>query len=151
MGPPREPDNMIMYEDYTWVPVHFINANRSTLSRWTSEPGLKHLDSRCPKRANNYDCNLFRHQSLQSNIPEGIAHLKIECEHIEFHLYPGEGFPHGIFHPCRLWHGGSGQMENCWCVVAVSIIWKFRSTVRSGNYVWRVSYYFGLLDRGLGE
>ena len=34
---------------------------------------------------------------------------------------------------------------------AVGVIWKFRSTFRPGNYIWRFSYGFGLLVRDLGE
>ena len=49
-----------------------------------------------------------------------------------------EGFPDGIFHPCTLWHGGLVRWKLFWrvviIVVAIGVIWKFRSTFRPGNY-----------------
>ena len=59
-----------------------------------------------------------------------------------------EGFPNGIFHPCPLWARALARWKNCRrVVVAVGVIWKFRSTFRPGNYIWSFSYGFRVVVR----
>ena len=64
-----------------------------------------------------------------------------------------EGFPNGIFHPCALLARALARWDSCRrvVVVAVGIIWKFRSTFRPGNYIVSFSYGFGVVVRDIRE
>ena len=60
--------------------------------------------------------------------------------------YWSEGLPHRTFHSCAQWDGDLVRWGNPWRVVAVvGVMWKFKLTFRSGNYIWRFSSAFGFL------
>ena len=42
-------------------------------------------------------------------------------------------------------------LQKCFRFGGTGVIWNFRSTFRPGNYIWSLSYGFGVVVRDLGE
>ena len=58
--------------------------------------------------------------------------------------------PNGIFDPWAHWTRAPPDVQSCWeAAAAVAVTWKFRLTLRPGNYYSRFSQGFGVVVRDI--
>ena len=91
-----------------------------------------------------FDMEWSLHTSFSEATRLNIKQLQIMSGKI-WDIGRSEGFPNEIFHPCTLWDRALARWKNCRrvAVVAVGVIWKFRSTFRSGHTIWSFPMVLG--------